>query len=174
MRDIIKKIVESDEEIYSVVAKVISVDSKARTCEVEPLNGDPAMADVRLQANESMTDSFVLVPAIGSNVVISFINQTTAYVAMYSTVAELKFKINDKEFRLSKQGVLIKSATSDLKKELDNSLDELSSLFDLLVKPGTFIAGNIPVVMSPQAIASIVQNKTKIALVKQGIKTLLE
>jgi hypothetical protein len=171
--DAIKKMVQGDDELYSIVAKVISVDLNNRTCDVEPLNGDTPILAVRLQANIMMGDGFWFVPKMGSNVIVGFLSTDAAHLILPSELDKIEVIINNKTFQVSSNGVKIASATSDLKTEINTLLDEINSFYDLIIQPGLFIAGTLPVTILPTAITTLTQKKLKIQQLKQAINSFL-
>ncbi len=84
--DYIRKLAEAGEELYSKVCKVNSVDQKQRTCNVTPLDDAADIMDVRLQADMSMTSGLLILPAVGSNVLVSFLNKNVGYVSGWSEI----------------------------------------------------------------------------------------
>jgi hypothetical protein len=74
--------------IYCKLAKVLSVDTNARTCEVEYAQGgtDP---EVRLQAKMQITGGMVIIPTVGSDVIIGFLSENMAFVIQYSEVDQI-------------------------------------------------------------------------------------
>ncbi len=160
-------------EVYSSVCKVLSVNKTERTCDVKPLNGDPGLFDVKLQSELSKTDGFILLPKKGSIVVVNFINAHSAYVALQSEIESLEIVVQGKKVVLDKKGLLIASATSNLKSELNTLLNEIDGLYDLIIQPGLFVAGNIPVLISPTAAPKLAQKKLKIQQLKTAINSFL-
>ena len=84
----IKKIFEGDDSANSVVCTIESVDLTAMTCYCIPVNGDPDILGVRIIAQVST--GFICIPTVGSRVVVSFLSDSTAYVAMTSAVSEIR------------------------------------------------------------------------------------
>lgn len=82
----IKKLADNGDEVYAMICKVLAVDANERTCDVEPLNGDADIFGVRLQSDLNASTGFMVVPVVGSNVLVSFLNKNAAYVAMCSEV----------------------------------------------------------------------------------------
>jgi len=78
-----------DEEYYSTVGTVVSVDETARTCEVEPVEG-ATLYDVRLQSIPSQSGGFLIVPNINSKVVVSYLNSQTAFINLYSSIDRIE------------------------------------------------------------------------------------
>lgn len=82
IQEAIRKLADKGDEVYSKVCKVTSVDTTKRTCDVEPLDGSAAIFDVRLQASQSATEGFLMVPASGSFVVVNFLNKNVAVIGL--------------------------------------------------------------------------------------------
>ena len=49
-----------------------AVDEAARTCDVEPLNEDAPLFDIRLQSEQAANEGVVMIPAVGSWVIVTF------------------------------------------------------------------------------------------------------
>ena len=93
IREAIIKIVEDGQnfEIYSKVCKVISVDKDLNTCDVEPLDGDAGLLDVKLTATEENQTGLIVYPEIDSSVIVTFLDKDTAFVSMCTEVEEVVF-----------------------------------------------------------------------------------
>lgn len=89
LKEAIQSLASTNDEVYSVVGTVTAVDAEKRVCDVQPSNGDAELFDVRLQA-QLQGEGFLLVPAEGSDVVVTFLNQQTGYVAMCSTLERIE------------------------------------------------------------------------------------
>lgn len=89
IKDAIQRMTQTREEIYSLVCEVLSVDTGERTCDVRPLNGQADIFAVRLQAYIGLDDGVVPIPAVGSNVVVTFLGRNHAYVALCAELDEL-------------------------------------------------------------------------------------
>ena len=89
LREVIQMLADKGQEIYSQAAEVIAVDTAARTIDVTPLNGDPDVFAVRMQATPSLAAGVVMVPALNSAVVITWLSKTRAYLALCSEVDEI-------------------------------------------------------------------------------------
>ena len=93
IREAIIKIVEDGQnfEIYSKVCKVVSVDKYLNTCDVDPLDGDAGLLDVKLTATEGNQAGFIVCPEIDSSVIVTFLDKDTAFVSMCTEVKEVVF-----------------------------------------------------------------------------------
>ena len=76
-------------EIYSKVCKVTAVDKSARTVDVEPLDESADIKAVRLQPDISKSTGLVQIPRNGSMVVVTFINEATAFVSLVTDPEEI-------------------------------------------------------------------------------------
>lgn len=87
----IKKVFEqfgkTDDEAYSVICTVDSVDLVNKTCYCLPLNGMADIMDAALIINKA--NGFLQVPKVGSLVMVTFQNKSTGYVAMFSELDEI-------------------------------------------------------------------------------------
>jgi len=119
IKEIIRELSESGEQVYSLVCKVLSVDETNRTCEVEPIDGSAGIPETRLQANINLNSGFILFPAIDSHVVVCFLNKNAAFVALFSEVDKV-------HLRGDQLGGLIK--VEDLVTRLNNVENDLNDL----------------------------------------------
>ncbi len=105
IREIIQKIADKGEEIYSQVCVVKEVYPKNstsepadRTCDLDPINGGAPILGVKLQAEITSDLGFVLLPRKGSYVVATFLNKHSAYISLCSELDRIECKIvNDPE-----------------------------------------------------------------------------
>lgn len=90
----IREMSKTDDEVYSIVCNVISVDSTAKTCDCKPVNSTADILGVRLMAQSS--NGFLITPNTNSIVVVTMINKFTGYVAMFSEIREIQ--LNGKNY----------------------------------------------------------------------------
>lgn len=88
LRDAIKTLTKPNNDGYSKVCTVDSVDLVNRTCYCIPINEDSDITEVRLMAN--IDNGFLLIPEVNSIVVVSFLSDSSAYVALVSKVSEVQ------------------------------------------------------------------------------------
>lgn len=88
LRDALKKLTKPNNDGYSKVCTVDSVDLVNRTCYCIPINEDADITEVRLMAN--IDNGFLLIPEVDSVVVVSFLSDSSAYVSMVSKVSEIQ------------------------------------------------------------------------------------
>ena len=128
--DILKKsVAESFGENYSKVCKVTKVDTELMTCNVQPIDESAPILKVRLIAGATETP-LVCVPKVDSMVVVTFLNEANAYVAMFSEIETVAI-------RGDQYGGLIK--IEEMKKQLDVVTSRIDTLYDA-IKDGVPVA----------------------------------
>lgn len=80
----IKGLSETGDEVYSILCTVKSVDLTAKTCYCLPVSGDADITDVSLIVNAQT--GFMIIPTVGSKVLVTMQNESTGYVGMYSQI----------------------------------------------------------------------------------------
>jgi hypothetical protein len=174
LKDAIQK-AAGQTSVYGVVGKVIAINTTERTCDVAPINDDPILYDVRLQADPDMKNGFVVFPKKGSHVIVTLLDYVNGFVSLCAEVEKMEVVIGSKSLIITNKGVAIKSATSDLKTVLDGILDESENVYDLLIKgvspsDAMFLtAAGVPCLTNPALVAKATLNKVKIAQLKQAI-----
>lgn len=89
LREAIRSIVKDEfSEIYGIPCVVDSVDETDLLCDCTPVNGDATFLDVRLQAGTGV--GVVMIPKIGSVVMVQPINNQTGYISLYSQIESIK------------------------------------------------------------------------------------
>lgn len=110
----------------SQVCKVLKVDGL--TCDCEPINGDAEVLGVRICADDS-PDKYVLIPAEGSMVVVSFMSKTEAFVSMVSHVSKVMLKVGNTVIEYEDAPILIKRGENSLGQLMDLLIDELLKIY---------------------------------------------
>lgn len=156
IREQLREIMKGNEEVYSLVGKVKSIDAAKRTCVVEPINEDADLLDVRLQAEQESSTGIYTKPKVGSYVVVTFLGKNTAYIALCSEIDSVEIKINAQTITIDgANGVDISgflkvaSATSDLKSAISELIDLVIGLSIVVV--GT--AGTVNPTQTPLLVA---------------------
>lgn len=88
LRDALKTLTKPNNDGYGKVCTVDSVDLVNRTCYCIQINEDADITEVRLMAN--IDNGFLLIPEVNSIVVVSFLSDSSAYVALVSKVSEVQ------------------------------------------------------------------------------------
>lgn len=131
--DLIKQLVANQEETYSLPCKVVSLEGDL--AELEPLNGDPNLLDVKILAGAAEFP-VRLTPVIDSVVIATFLSKDTAFISIYSEIETV-------ELRGSQFGGVVKV------EELVNKINRLEDkVNDLITKFNAhthlYIAPSIP------------------------------
>ena len=134
LRDALRSLVKPNNDGFSKVCTVDSIDLVNLICYCIPLNGDADIINVRLMAN--IDNGFLLIPEVNSIVVVSFLSDSSAYVSLVSKVSEVN--LNGKNF----DGLVKVQELTDKLNALENKLNDLitacSSQVVTLAPSGTF------------------------------------
>lgn len=132
IRNAIRQLALSGTEMYLTVCTVDTVDEKARTIECTPINEGAQLLGVNLQADQTQEVGMVAFPAVGSDVVVGFINPAVAVVVLTTEISKIMLKIGNTEATVEDNSVLLKtqkgSATltaDNLKFDIDGTTLEL-------------------------------------------------
>ena len=118
--DLIQQASKTNTEQYAQIGTVESVEGA--TCVVKPLNGDAPINGVKLTAGET-ENGFLLVPVVGSVVVVSFTSKTRAIVSMFSEVETVAVRGDQLG------GVLI---ADEMRTQLDRMTARIDGIVDAL------------------------------------------
>lgn len=191
LRDSIKRLVMTGEELYSKPCKVVSVDVPNLTCECESMDGLSDYSEVKLNTVYAFESGLNVFPKVDSIVLVTFISKELAYVSMFSEVESIMITISDTIIEIDKGATNIKvgstteinatssiislktGATTEAKLESSGitlkcngqSVGALLDGFFTDLASATVITPSGPGTFNPSAIASFVQTKVKMALV---------
>jgi hypothetical protein len=132
----------STKEISPVFsADVLSVDEAKGTCKVN--DGQLDYTDVRLVASESESDALLVLPEVGSSVLVALMNEdiNQMFVVQYSKINKVKLKIGTTALDIDENGHQLARGNEDLKSILNDFMTEVNKIS---VVVGTTI--NIPAV----------------------------
>ncbi len=77
-------------ELYAVQGKVTEVDKQARTCTVMPDDGSAEIRNCLLQGAYGYNAGFVLIPKVGSKVIVSMLSDHQGYIALTSEIEQIQ------------------------------------------------------------------------------------
>lgn len=92
-------------EMYLSVCTVDAVDEEARTIDCTPIDEGAQLLGVNLQANQSEKVGIVSLPAVGSEVVVGFINPAVAVAVLTMEVTKTILTIGDTEITVADNAV---------------------------------------------------------------------
>lgn len=145
LRDALRSLVKPNNDGFAKVCTVDSIDLVKLICYCIPINGDADIINVRLMAN--IDNGFLLIPAVDSIVVVSFLSDSSAYVSLVSKVSEVN--LNGKNF----DGLVKVQELTDKLNALENKLNDLitacSSQVVTLAPAGTFPLASFFTSVSP-------------------------
>lgn len=105
LKNVIRQMVENfAQDTKSMIGKVTEVDVNERTCTVLPLqyekeDDELVIYDVMFQAGGSSNSGLTLVPKIDSLVMVSFIEEDTAYISLMSDVDKISIKSEQEDLK---------------------------------------------------------------------------
>lgn len=91
--------------MYLSVCTVDAVDEEARTIDCTPIDEGAQLLGVNLQANQSEKVGIVTLPAVGSEVVVGFINPAVAVAVLTMEVTKTILTIGDTEITVADNAV---------------------------------------------------------------------
>lgn len=128
LQEIIKQL-SKDSTTQLQVAKVIEVSNQQ--CTVDFQDGRPLLKGVRLKAVLDNNDNtFLLIPKIGSYVVVSPImnNNAVQAIVLYSEVEGLELKIHSTYFEINQDGFIMSRQSENLASVLSSLIDAICNI----------------------------------------------
>lgn len=173
IKSALQALVERQGEGVCCVAEVLAVDASLRSCDVAPLNESAEVYGVRLQAVEDSVEGLVLIPAVGSFVIVSWLSDHDTYVSLTGTVESVIGKVDKQELSWTKNGLKLNSGQADLATEVSMLLDGLSKLCDVLNQFQVATSVGPSVSVMPHIVTQVTQIKTDFIGVKTQLETIL-
>ncbi|MCB6232187.1 hypothetical protein K5L04_09270 [Flavobacterium psychrophilum] len=133
---VIKKISKSSDEVYAKVCEVLEVNTEDKTIDVKPIDDTAEIFNVRLQA-ESETGGLVLIPKVGSMVLVVFLNKNNAAVVNTSEIEKLSLVISTCKFEVHNTGFLLQKENETLKKIMIDLVGAVKQMSFTLTTPDT-------------------------------------
>lgn len=132
IRNAIKQLALSGTEMYLTVCTVDSVDEKKRTIECTPIDEGAQLLGVNLQADQSQTVGVVSFPAVGSDVLVGFINPAVAVVLLTTeitksvlTIANTEITVEDNVVSIVTEKGSVNMSGDTLKLDIDGTTLEM-------------------------------------------------
>lgn len=120
IQNAIKQLALSGSEMYLSVCTVDAVDEQTRTIECTPINEGAQLLGVNLQADQSGEVGVVSFPAVGSYVVVGFINPAVAVVVLTTEISKIMLKIGKTEATVEDNSVVLKTQKGSVTLTADN------------------------------------------------------
>lgn len=159
IREALKGLSKTNEEIYSIVCSVDSVDTANKTCDCTPKDGSADLLEVRLMAQNQT--GFLIIPKVNSIVVVTMINRNTGYVSMFSEVTEIQ--LNGKNY----DGLVMVNDLVTKLNNLENKVNTFMTTYNTHVHAGvttgigsTAVTPSLMVGTLTPTVKSDLENKT--------------
>ena len=102
-------------EMYLSICTVDSVDEDARTIDCTPIDEGAQLIGVNLQSDQNAEVGFVSFPAVGSDVVVGFINPAVAVVVLATEITKTVLTVGDAEMTIQDKAIDITVGETTLK-----------------------------------------------------------
>lgn len=111
----IKIMANKKEEVYSVFAKVLSVDKENNTCVVRPIRNADSDIEYIVQLGSKFDDEndFIIYPMVDSTVLITWISKQDAFISLHGDIDEIYINPTNK-IRISNDEEDFKTIVNDL------------------------------------------------------------
>lgn len=152
IRTAIQKLAKID-LFESILGTIEDVDMDKKTCTVQPLDDQPQILEVRLSAVESPDKGLILIPSIGSFVIVGQTANDQPHVLMFSEIDSLSTLFENVEYKLDENGMKLTVGNNDFKEGISDLLTALEQL----------------TVNTPNGVSSIPVNKAAITAAKNKI-----
>ena len=120
IQNAIKQLALAGSEMYLTVCTVDAVDEKARTIDCTPINEGAQILGVNLQGNQEQEIGVVAFPAVGSDVVVGFINPAVAVVVLTTELTKAILTIGNTEATVEDNSVVLKTQKGSVTLTADN------------------------------------------------------
>jgi hypothetical protein len=164
LRDALRSLTKPNNDGYSKVCTVDSVNTTDNTCYCIPINEDADITEVRLIANADT--GFLIVPKVGSIVVVSFLSDSSAFVSMFSEISEIQ--LNGTNY----DGLVKVQDLTDKLNNLENKVNTIINTYNSHTHP--YLNVTTPATTSPSAslvagtLTPTIQTEIENITVKQG------
>lgn len=108
--------VKGNDKVTLVAAEVVSVDEAARTCKVNAITGVGQTEIDNVQLMASIDDGLLLIPAIGSTIIVSYSSYNQPFVSLFSELAKIVLVAGEENasIQIDASGVLLEIADTKL------------------------------------------------------------
>src|SRR5579872_4545745 len=140
----------SKHEIYeSIIGTVVSIDTDSLTCEVNPIDDQPNLLDVRFSAVENPPTGIIPVPVIDSIVIVSQTATGQQFISLFSEIDTYQITANQFTFNDGRNGGLViigdlVTKINNLENQVNNILTALKTHTHAGVTTGGGVSGTSP------------------------------
>lgn len=138
-----------------VVAEVVSVDMATRSCVCNPLSGGGSSYLTGVQLMAEVDDGFLLVPAIGSAVIVCYSPRSVPYIALFSAIEKISlFTASGIQLQGGELGGLV------IAQSLTARLNLIENAFNTLITKVNALAPTSAIPPLAQTTAAQIENET--------------
>lgn len=158
------------DQVYLIPATVVSVNLDENTVDCEPIGGNAITDMPAVQLMAEVDDGFLLVPAVGSTVLVLFSKRQPPYVALYSELQSVQVTIGDRSLTIDAEKTIFNSGEfgglikiADLVDRLNNAENLINDLITkynahthasdgappLPIEPGTLTPTTVEMIENP-------------------------
>lgn len=172
IQNAIKQLALAGSEMYLTVCTVDAVDEKARTIDCTPINEGAQILGVNLQGNQEQEIGVVPFPAVGSDVVVGFINPAVAVVVLTTELTKAVLTIGNTEATVEDNSVVLKTQKGTVTLTADNlKLDIDGTTLELKNGLSTWNGGFETTANATELQAQLNKCKARIDQIIKAIKT---
>ncbi len=95
------------QQAITILGKVIKLNEGEKTCDVEPLNEDAILYDVRLSSVLDSPQGLCVFPKLDSIVIVVLLDEASAYIGLVNEVNKIELKIDNTYISVIKDKILI-------------------------------------------------------------------
>jgi len=132
----------------SQICEVTKVNTGESTVDVQPINGDAEIFEVKLQAEETDKFGVIPIPKVGSKVIISWLSKNVAFVSLIAEIESYLIQIDSVTLFLNSSGIEINGTqhggltiTPVLRAELNKTVARITALEVAVAAFGSAQAG---------------------------------
>lgn len=172
IQNAIKQLALAGSEMYLTVCTVDAVDEKARTIDCTPINEGAQILGVNLQGNQDQEIGMVSFPAVGSDVVVGFINPAVAVVVLTTELTKAVVTIGNTEATVEDNSVVLKTQKGSVTLTADNlKLDIDGTTLELKKGLSTWNGGSETTANATELQTQLNRCKARIDQIVTAIKT---
>lgn len=156
---------------YSSVfdCEIISVDEQTRTCIGKPITG-LISGNITINLLAEPNDGLLLIPSVGSTVVVFSSNKHDFFIGQYSDVDKVKITIGNLELLMTENEILLGDGSFDGLVKVSDLVTKLNNLETIVNKIITWGLTVTPVPLPPTSpLTPTTQTELENTIIKHGI-----
>lgn len=118
------------DNLNAILCEVVSVDTAKRTCVVSTVSADVQIKDVALMA--TVDDGMLLIPEVGSQVVVIYSTLTIPYIALYSQLSKIVYIVGDSGIEVTSDSIKLNDGAFGGLTKIEPLVDKINALENLI------------------------------------------